>query len=144
MQKTVLIKRHSGGFSLRQTCTNKWPPTLFLSSKNFLVLLLFNSLTLLNNKNSRHWFNKVVGQSANPIAVDGCSCVHLSLSALFLMLLSWLMALLFSMDILAWLARISLLCLELWDKTEKQLFSWDAAFLGPALAEEQGRLTALG
>lgn len=37
---------------------------------------------------------------------------YLSRSALFLMLLSWLMALLFSMDILAWLARISLLCLN--------------------------------
>lgn len=37
--------------------------------------------------------------------------MYLSLSALFLMLLSWLMALLFSMDVLAWLAFISLLCL---------------------------------
>lgn len=38
---------------------------------------------------------------------------HLSLSALFLMVLSWLIALLFSMDILAWFARISLLCLKI-------------------------------
>lgn len=56
--------------------------TRFLSSRNFLVLLLLSSRT----RRSR--------------------------SALFLMLLSWLMALLFSMDILAWLARISLLCLH--------------------------------
>lgn len=46
--------------------------------------------------------------------MDYSVCVtHLSLSALFLMVLSWLIALLFSMDILAWLARISLLCLKL-------------------------------
>lgn len=60
--------------------------------------------------------------------IDGFSWMHLSLSALFFMLLSWLMALLFSMDILAWLARISLLCLELWNK--KQLFSPDTASSG--------------
>lgn len=53
---------------------------------------------------------------------------HLSRSALFFMLLSWLMALLFSMDILAWLARISLLCLEL--RNKQQLFRSDAASSG--------------
>ena len=36
---------------------------------------------------------------------------HLSRSALFLIDLSWLMALLFSIEILAWCARISLLSL---------------------------------
>lgn len=41
----------------------------------------------------------------------GTSGTYLSLSALFLIDLSWLMALLFSIDILAWLARISLLSL---------------------------------
>lgn len=41
-----------------------------------------------------------------------------SLSALFLMLLSWLMALLFSIDDFAWLALISLLCLK--ENTNKQ------------------------
>jgi len=39
------------------------------------------------------------------------SDTYLSLSALFLIDLSWLMALLFSIDILAWFARISLLSL---------------------------------
>lgn len=42
----------------------------------------------------------------------GSSGTYLSLSALFLIDLSWLMALLFSIDILAWLARISLLSLS--------------------------------
>lgn len=42
---------------------------------------------------------------------EGRSATYLSLSALFLIDLSWLMALLFSIDILAWLARISLLSL---------------------------------
>lgn len=92
------------------------------------MLLLFNSLTLLNDENSSHWFNKFLGQSANMNVIDGLSWMHLSLSALFFMLLSWLMALLFSMDILAWLARISLLCLQLWNK--QQLFSSDAASSG--------------
>lgn len=66
--------------------------TRFLSSRNFLVLLLFSSRT----RRSR--------------------------SALFLMLLSWLMALLFSMDILAWLARISLLCLQLQELFLQSIF----------------------
>lgn len=69
-----------------------------------------------------------LGQSANMNVIYGFSWMHLSRSALFFMLLSWLMALLFSMDILAWLARISLLCLEL--RNRKQLFSSDAGSSG--------------
>lgn len=43
----------------------KSPPTLFLSSKNFLVLLLFNSRTLLDNENGSGWFNELLGQASN-------------------------------------------------------------------------------
>lgn len=50
---------------------------------------------------------------SSSLGADGLGAAsHLSRSALFLMVLSWLMALLFSMDTLAWLARISLLCLR--------------------------------
>lgn len=43
----------------------KSQPTLFLSSKNFLVLLLFNSRTLLDNENSSGWFNELLGRASN-------------------------------------------------------------------------------
>lgn len=67
-------------------------------------------------KVAQHNHNRQVSLLLNDYMIlDGYSiCVtHLSLSALFLMDLSWLMALLFSIDILAWLARISLLDLKL-------------------------------
>lgn len=54
-----------------------------------------------------HYTNKYKNEMWSHIATS----MHLSLSALFLMLLSWQMALLFSMDVLAWFAFISLLCL---------------------------------
>lgn len=73
--------------------------------------------------------------------MEGFSWTHLSRSALFFMLLSWLMALLFSMDILAWLARISLLCLEWWNK--KQLLSSNAAS-SSLLGLRNATLTVLG
>lgn len=85
------------------------------------MLLLFSSRTLLISKKGQKatstQSNNLVQQPLNE-SHDDCQSLcavrvtHLSLSALFFMLLSWLMALLFSMDILAWLARISLLCLK--------------------------------
>lgn len=45
-------------------------------------------------------------------SVKGSGCYYRSRSALFFMLLSWLMALLLSIEVFAWLVRSSLLCLE--------------------------------
>lgn len=52
------------------------------------------------------------------------SNLYLSLSALFLIDLSWLMALLFSIEIFAWLARISLLSLKKEKKREILAFKF--------------------